>query len=286
MALLTKWLGTDLWGAIQGKNDNLVDAVNEFAGGTIGQRLVKSSSTDFDVEYANPENIAKYTGSAFALNGFIVGDAYNFTTIHSTFVGNANQLVKIYSLSNPNKSLIAQLESSTTSTNLVGRIQFNSDNSDTTSLSDWVIVPYNYTLSVFNSDVQSTFVANELFSALTLSGCTLSEYNINTFKDGRKVSFSGYLKVVSTGIAPDVYFTLKDKYFIANGDSYNFVFGSSCQLQNGATFTSIASWLSNLSVGETNSKSILRFLTNSTVANGNTLIYRFSFDYVASTYSI
>ena len=284
MALLTTIAGSENVGLT--KINAVINTVNEFGGGITGQRLVKSSSTDFDVEYANPENIAKYTGSAFFLEAYAIGDAYNFPTTQSTYVGNANQLVKIYSLATPTKYLIALLESGTTSTNLVGRIQYNSDDADTTSISDWVIVPYRYELSTFNSGLQSTFVVNELFSALTLSGCTLTEYNINTFKDGKKVSLSGYLKLASTGTSPDAYFTLKDKYLIANGDSYNFVFGSSCQLQNGATFTSIASWLSNLTVGETNSKSILRFLTNSTVANGNTLTYRFSFDYVASTYSI
>ena len=285
MALLTKWLGTDLWGAIQGKNDNLVDAVNEFGGGTIGQRLVKSSNTDFDVEYASPENIGKYTGSAFALNGFIVGDAYNFTTIHSTFVGNANQTVKIYSLATPTKYLIAQLESGTTPTNLVGRIQFNSDNSDTTSLSDWIIVPYNYELGVFNTDVQTTFVANQLFSALTLTNCTLDNYNVNCFKEGNKITVNGKLDINCTGSSPKANFTLTDKYLILNGNTYDFTFNSSARLIASSVHSSITSICDNISVGSS-SESLLGFRTTSTVASGNFIGFTFSFSYIAKNYSV
>ena len=91
MALLTTIAGSENVGLT--KINAVINTVNEFGGGITGQRLVKSSSTDFDVEYANPENIAKYTGSAFFLEAYAIGDAYNFITTQSTYVGNANQLV-------------------------------------------------------------------------------------------------------------------------------------------------------------------------------------------------
>jgi hypothetical protein len=285
MALLTKWLGTDLWGAIQTKNDNLVDAVNELVGGTTGQRLVKSSSTDFDVEYANPENIAKYTGSAFALNSLIVGNTINFSTTQSTYVGNANQLVKIYSLSNPNKYIIGKLENSTTSTILVCSIQFNSDIADTTSISDWVIVPYNYNLSVFNSDLQTSFIANELFSVLTLTNCTLNQYNVNTFKEANKVTINGFVDLTLTGSSPRVNFSLTDKYAILNGNTYDFIFNSSAKLNVSGTQTSVTAICDNVSVGSS-SENLLAFRTNNTVASGNSLRFTFSFSYIAKNYSV
>jgi hypothetical protein len=283
MALLSTIAGTE--NVSLTKINAVINTVNEFGGGTIGQRLVKSSSTDFGVEYANPENIAKYTGSAFALNTLIVGDAYNFTTVQSTYVGNANQLVKIYSLSNPNKSIIGKLENSTTSISLVCRIQFNSDIADTTSLSDWVIVPYNYNLSVFNSDLQTSFIANELFSVLTLTNCTLNQYNVNTFKEANKVTINGFVDLTLTGSSPRVNFSLTDKYAILNGNTYDFIFNSSARLNVSGTQTSVTAICDNVSVGSS-SENLLAFRTNNTVASGNSLRFTFSFSYIAKNYSV
>lgn len=221
----------------------------------------------------------------FFLEAYAIGDAYNFTTTQSTYVGNANQLVKIYSLATPTKYLIAQLESGTTSTNLVGRIQYNSDDTDTTLISDWLIVPYRYELNIFNSDDVTVFSANELFSALTLSDCTLTKYNINAFKEGNKVTINGYITIDATSLSPIVRFTLKDDYLIKDGNSYDFIFGSSCMLNASGTFSSITSLCNNLSVG-VSSESLLAFSTFNTVASGNSLTYRFSFSYIAKNYSI
>lgn len=283
MALLEPILSTE--NVSPAKINDCIQVVNSTLGlGTIGQRLVKGSSNDFDTAWANPENIGKYTGASFSLSTMLIGEDYNFNTIHSSFVGNANQTVKFFSLANPSKFIIVNIESGTTSTNLVGRVTFNNNISDTTLISDWVIVPYNYQLRTFNSDNQSVFVANELFSALALTNCTLDNYNVNCFKEGNKVTINGKLDINCTGSSPRVNFTLTDKYLIADGNTYDFIFNSSARLIASSVHSSITSICDNVSVG-VSSESLLGFRSISTIASGNFIGFTFSFSYIAKNYS-
>lgn len=64
MALLDSILSTE--NVSPAKINDCIQVVNSVLGlGTTGQRLVKNSGNDFDTTWANPENIAKYTGIAF-----------------------------------------------------------------------------------------------------------------------------------------------------------------------------------------------------------------------------
>jgi hypothetical protein len=299
MALLTKWLTSDLWSAIKTKNDNLVDAVNEFAGGTIGQRLVKSSSTDFDVEYANPENIAKYTGLAFALDSIIVGDAYNFTTIHNSFVGNANQLVKIYSLATPTKYLIAQLESGTTSTNLVGRIQYNSNIADTTSISDWVFVPYRYELntdyvygSLIFDDTQTDIFTN--INAGGLSGVSGIKFQMQGSKIGKQVSINGGVSVFNssqnlTNKKIELYIDLDPNYESVNQvgelSTINAIFPITGVVYNTSS-TTVDQILTGFAYFNTTTQLVLQLNGNNTIALNKDVYFYFNINYIAKNYSI
>jgi hypothetical protein len=298
MALLTKWLTSDLWSAIKTKNDNLVDAVNEFAGGTIGQRLVKSSSTDFDVEYANPENIAKYTGASFSLSTMLIGEDYNFTTIHSSYVGNANQTVKFFSLANPSKFFIVNIESGTTSTNLVGRVTFNNNIADTTLISDWVIVPYTYQLrndyvygSLIFDDTQTDIFTN--INAGGLSGVSGIEFQMQGSKIGKKVSINGGVSVFNssqnlTDKKIDLYVDLDPNYESANQvgelSNINAIFPITGVVYNSSS-TTVDQILTGFAYFNTTTQLVLQLNGNNTIALNKDVYFYFNINYIAKNYS-
>jgi hypothetical protein len=281
------------------KINDCIGTVNSALGlGTTGQRLVKSSGNDFDTVWANPENIAKYTGSAFALNTLVVGDAYNLTTTQNTFVGNANQLVKVYSLATPSKYFIGALESGTTTTNLAIRIHINSNIADATSISDWVIVPYNYVLSTdYDSGALSFGVTtNDVFSNIDaggLSGVSGIEFQVQASKIGKQVTINGGFGILnSTQTLTDkkinAYIDLQSKYQHANQvgelSAINGIFPITGVVYTTST-TTINQILSGFAYFDTQNQLVLQLNGNNTIASSTDIYFYFNISYVASNYS-
>jgi hypothetical protein len=297
MALLDPILSTE--NVSPAKINDCIQVVNSALGlGTTSQRLVKGSGNDFDTAWANPENIAKYTGTAFALDSMIVGDAYNFTTIHNSFVGNANQLVKIYSLATPTKYLITQLESGTTSTNLVGRIQYNSNIADTTSISDWVFVPYRYEVntdyvygSLIFDDTQTNVFTN--INAGGLSGVSGIEFQMQGSKTGKQVSINGGIKVLNSANQTDkkipLYIDLDPTYECANQvgelSAINAIFPITGVVYTASSLT-VDQVLTGFAYFETTTQLVLQLNGNNTIATGRDVLFYFNINYIAKNYSI
>lgn len=279
-------------------NDCISTVNSAIGGGAINQRLVKNSANDFDSVWANPENIAKYTGVAFPLNTIEIGSSYNIATINSSYVGNANQIVKVYSLSTPTRYFIGALESATTSANCVVRIHINSDESDSVVVSDWVIVPYNYEVStdfVYGSlifdDTQTDIFTN--INAGGLSGASGIDFQMQGSKIGNRVTINGGLSVLNTVSISSkkisVFIDLDPKYQHKNQvgelSAINGIFPITGVVYNSSS-TTVDQILSGFAYFETTSQLVLQLNGNNAIASSKDVYFYFNINYIASNYSI
>jgi hypothetical protein len=295
MALLTKWLGTDLWGAIQTKNDNLIDAVNEFGGGTIGQRLVKSGSTDFDVEYANPE-LKQLSTTSINLSTLSVGSGFIIDVPNCTYDVKSNIRLKCYSASTPTNYIIGLVYGVSGSLTVSIIIEIISG---TATVNDWVIVPYNYELSNDDSYGTLTFgsTTNDVFSNIDaggLSGVSGIEFQVQASKISKQVTINGGFGIFNstqtlTNKKIEAYIDLQSKYQHANQigelSSINGIFPITGVVYTTST-TTINQILSGFAYFDTQNQLILQLNGNNTIASNTDIYFYFNISYVASNYSI
>lgn len=277
MALLTTIAGSENVGLT--KINAVINTVNEFGGGTIGQRLVKNSGNDFDTTWANPE-LKQLSTTSINLSTLSVGSGFIIDVPNCTYDVKSNIRLKCYSASTPTNYIIGLVYGVSGSLTVSITIEIISG---TATVNDWVIIPYNYELSTFNLGQSGTFVANQLFSALALTNATFSSLIVSAFKRGNEVTLNGNIAITATANTPIVRFSLTDKYEFLNGNTVKYIFSSNALNNASGTYSNINSICNNISLG-TPSSTLLSFSTFNTVANGNVINFYFSINYIAKNY--
>jgi len=219
---LNKWLNSDLWSVLASKTDTWVDALNVLTGGTTGQRLVKSSSTDFDFEYSSPELLQTSTTSV-DLSTVVIGAGFVLDIPYCSYNINSNLRLKCYSASSTSNYVIGTVYG--VSGGLTVSISVEKV-SGTATVNDWVIVQYFDEYSKYDTGVVTVLTSNTLIDSVTIgTNGTLGSYSLHAIKKGNLINLSGYILVnVSGGNFNSIALTLKQKYYIKSGGSIDYHF--------------------------------------------------------------
>lgn len=281
MAIWAQIYGTDLWSAAVTKINNVIGSYNNWSGGSENQRKVKASATDFDTAWCDPE--AKINSStSFNLFTLLVGDSKSIALPYHSYSAEGNIAIKAYSLANPLNYIIGNITAIPNNQNITVTIVEKGGSGIQT---DMVVIPYGIKFSRFYQEQTTTFTANDVFQALSLSNATFSSLVIQAHKRENQVTLNGNIAITATANIPIVRLALNNKYFFKNGNAEKYMFSSNALLNNSGTYSNINSICNNISVGNTSS-SLLSFSTFNTVSNGNVINFYFSITYISESYTL
>ena len=206
MALLSTITGTE--NVSLTKINATINTVNLIGGGTTGQRLSKSSNSDFAFDYVNPE-LRTFTTSVIDLDTATIGVGYNLYC-DNQYDYRGNQRIKVYSLTSPTKFIIGLIDGNS-NTNAHYILE---SKTGTGSFSDGVVILY-FAEDVIeqNYNDTSTVGAGNIVNSFTgCSGVSFSSINLNLHRIGNRVTVDGLVVFIPSSTTPTIRVNLKTAY--------------------------------------------------------------------------
>ena len=205
MALLSNIIGTEQIALT--KINACITTVNLIGGGLTGQRLIKSSNSDFAFAYVNPE-LRTFTTSVIDLDTATIGVGYNLYC-DNQYDYRGNQRIKVYSLTSPTKFIIGLIDGNS-STNAHYILE---SKTGTGSFSDGVVILYFEEVIEQNYNDDSIVGAGNIVSSFSgTSGVTISSISMNLHRIGDRVTVDGLVAFVPSITTPTIKVNLKTEY--------------------------------------------------------------------------
>jgi hypothetical protein len=274
MAVWTQIYGTDLWSAAVTKINNVIGSYNNWSGGTENQRKVKSSVTDFDTAWCDPEGKIN-SASSFNLNTLLVGDTKTIALPYHSYSTEGNIAIKAFSSASGLNYILGNITATPDNQNITVEI-YEIGGSGTHT--DMVIVPFGLDYNQESLYLAGAYPNGIFITAPALTGATFDYHNLSWVRNGNMATVSGEFHFIATGIIINdtIDMVFQTDRWIKNGVSLDIMGTASVIRINGSNYTSHPALCSNYSV--VNGLTITVLPLTTVVADN--VILQFSFSYI------